>query len=74
MKRGVLEALRAGRGLRPAALRERRLSLRVRRAGFRLAVAHDLYVHQDDARRISAGGPPAPSAAPATPPARRPAG
>ena len=75
IKRGVLESLRARRGFRPAALKPRRLSLRVRKAGFKLAVAHDLFVHQDDPRRISAGGAaesaaiPAPS--PASPAARR---
>lgn len=71
-RRGVLEALGARRRLRPASLKSRRLSLRVRRAGFRLAVAHDLYVHQDDARRAAAVAAPASvPASPGTSPSRR---
>jgi GT2 family glycosyltransferase len=56
IKRGVLEALGARRRLRAASLRPRRLSLCVRRAGYRLAVANDLFVHQDDALRVPSSG------------------
>ncbi len=54
IKRGVLQAPSPGRRLRAEVLKPRRLSLRVRRAGFRLAVANDLYVHQDDSRPAAA--------------------
>jgi glycosyltransferase involved in cell wall biosynthesis len=50
LKRGVLEASGSRRKIRPAGCRPNRLSLRVKRAGFRLGVANDLFVHQDDGR------------------------
>ena len=50
LKRGVLEASGSRRKIRAAGLRPDRLSLRVKRAGFRLGVANDLFVHQDDGR------------------------
>jgi GT2 family glycosyltransferase len=46
LKRGVLEAIRAGRAILTGGLRPDRLSARVRRAGFSLAVAKDLYIHR----------------------------
>jgi glycosyltransferase involved in cell wall biosynthesis len=60
LKRGVVETLRARRRLGGGLLRPDRLSRRVRRAGFRLALAHDLYVHQDPPGRraaVTAGAP-----------------
>ncbi|AGA24796.1 putative glycosyltransferase [Singulisphaera acidiphila DSM 18658] len=46
LKRGILEAISAGRALRSADLRADRLSTRIRQAGFQLAIANDLYVHR----------------------------
>ena len=50
LKRGVLEASGSPRTIRAAGLKPHRLSLRVTRAGFGLAVAHDLFIHQDQVR------------------------
>ena len=47
LKRGVLEVTGSKRKIRAAGLRPYRLSLRVKRAGFEIAVANDLFVHQD---------------------------
>ena len=55
LKRGVLEASGSRRGLRAGGLRPHRLALRLRRAGFQLAVACDLFVHQDGAKGTSKG-------------------
>ncbi len=78
IKRGVLEASGSRRGVRAAGLRPDRLSRRVRRAGFGLAVACDLYVHRDDGRgrpppASGATGPAdgAPAAGAVAPPAAR---
>lgn len=47
LKGGVLEAIAARSGpLRPADLSPGRLSLRIRQAGFQLAIANDLYIHR----------------------------
>jgi glycosyltransferase involved in cell wall biosynthesis len=48
IKRRVLDVLGGQRGIRAGGLRRRRLSVRAQRAGFRLAVAHDLFVHYFD--------------------------
>ena len=57
LKRGVLETIQRKRKLRPEGLRSDRLSRRVHQAGFRLALAHDLYVHQEGtSRRIQGAG------------------
>jgi GT2 family glycosyltransferase len=59
LKRAALAASETRRPLVKADLRPDRLSRRVRRAGFTLAVAHDLYVHEEPARTRRSTSPAA---------------
>jgi glycosyltransferase involved in cell wall biosynthesis len=57
IKRRVLDVLGGRRGIRASGLRRRRLAVRAGRAGFQLAVAHDLFVHYFDEGTAPIRGP-----------------
>ena len=63
LKREALDALGGGRRMRAQGLRPDRLSRRIRAGGYKLALAYDLYVHQDvpHPRTAPAIDPPAPA-------------
>jgi glycosyltransferase involved in cell wall biosynthesis len=70
IRRKTLEVVSAGRPLRPALLKHRRLASLARKAGYLLAVARDLYIHKAGA--LPASHAPASESQAPVPPSRAP--